>query len=297
MESPSFSLKLINIFIGLFYGVKNKFLKEYSSEIVRLGYKFIEVEPKFYSSLSNNSVNPEAISHSYTSHQTLQVEWTEENRPSERKQQQIRKYLNVQPEDISDIVSDSSVCINTWLIVAEQSRANFSDYLKEHNEDDLSKLSLCSFASNDNGNNIDFVLGSFQDDGFLKVIKEGISLKRISYDYVKYDFNNLQSIEIIERVIGQILQYQVQGNLEFSVEALAAGSFGFWDFLSMEKRSSIRKRVNEIVKEFSKKNPKLIARAIENPPVWRITSSALSLGNQSAKFIELKMGEQSEVDS
>lgn len=281
---PSFSIKLINIFVGLFTAGKNRFLKEYSSQINNLGYKLVEIEPTFNS--GSGKVNPEALAHSSTRSQSLQVEWTQLDEPTQAKISQINRYLRVQPQHIKFKVNTLPEAVSTWLIAADHCESDYYNLLDNFPDETDKKLMLCSFTSNSNGNILKSTRGAFEDLDLSALIQGGILIKRISYDYVKIDLNDLQSPEIVSLTIRQLVNFHARQKHEFTSEEITSEAFGEWDFLSQEKKKSLKKRILNILKEFSRSVSKRhIERVLNEPPTWILKGGLPSFQKVTRKYI------------
>lgn len=282
---PSFSIKLINIFVGLFTGTKNRFLQEYSSKLSALDYRLIEIEPTFSS--ASGKVNPEALAHSTSRQQSLQVEWTQLSNPTPAKISQIRRYSNVHPQDVAGKVGLLPKSVNTWLIAADHCEPDYYGVLQSLPSGVDKKIMLCSFTSNPGSNILKRTRGAFEDLELSALLQGGILIKRIPYDYVKIDLNNLQSSEITKLTIRQLVNFHARQIHEVTSEQVASEAFGAWDFLSEEKKSSLKKRILKIVKTFSDSVGKRhIERVLNEPPTWILKGRLTSFQKVTKQYIQ-----------
>lgn len=285
METPSFSIKLINIFVGLFTKNKNRFLKIYSEKIDRLGYELVEIEPVFNS--VSGKVNPEAIAHSPQRKQSLQVEWTEKSEPPASKISQIQRYSKVKPAEIKYAVDTLPNGVSTWLIAADHCERDYFNAIAKFPPSTDSKLMLCSFGTNSEGSAIQKTKGNFCDLELSNVIGGGILIKRIPYDYVKLDLNNLRSPKIVELTIRQLVNFHASQKHEFTSEEVAAEAFGAWEFLSEVKKRSLKRRVLRILNKFSDSvSNSHMERVLDEPPTWVLGSGLTLFLKETKKYLQ-----------
>lgn len=287
MAMQSFNLKLLNIFIGLFVGGKNRFLREYSSEISILGYRLIEIEPTFR--LEMGSVNPEALAHSQENEHSLMVEWTQHANPFSGKDTQIRKYLRVEPHHLSVKVNPSEY-VSTWLIVDEDCKSIYTQLLDKLPGDHDAKLMLCTFSFESGNHSLQRVRGHFEDSELSDIVQKGILVRRVPLDYVRIDTSNLQLPQIEIETVRQLVNFCAEGREEFTSLEVVSGAFGdAWNFLSEEKQKALNRRVLRILKNFSRSaRKKGIERVKEEPPTWIFKVGINSFQKKAEAYIRKK---------
>ena len=146
---------------------------------------------------------------------------------------------------------------------------------------------LCSFTSKPGSNIFKRTRGALEDIELSALLQGGILIKRIPYDYVKIDLNNLQSPEIIKLTIRQLVNFHARQVHEFTSEQLASEAFGAWNFLSQEKKSSLNKRILKIVKNFSDSVSKRhIERVLNEPPTWILKGGLTSFQKVTRQYIQ-----------
>lgn len=172
-------------------------------------------------------------------------------------------------------------------IAADHCEPDYYNVLEDLPNSADKKVMLCSFTSNPGSNIFKRTRGAFEDLELSALLKGGILIKRIPYDYVKIDLNNFQSPEITKLTIRQLVNFHARQVHEFTIEQVASEAFGAWGFLSQEKKISLKKRILKIVKTFSDSVSKRhIERVLNDPPTWILKGGLPSFQKVTKQYIQ-----------
>lgn len=274
----SFNLLMINLFIGMVRG--HRFLRPWSTQVKSLGYRLLQVEPRFASKAG--TVNPEAMAFSEKRGHCLLTEWTQVVAPDARKEQQIVRYQNVTRTDLVDRAGVPNAAAgqnSTWLVINSDSADAYRRLIKSG-----STVRLLISCADDACNELKYAAGDVQDTELSKILRMGLSCSRIPHGYIRLSMDNLSKEEYVEAVTQQVASFVAKKQARFSGEDICRAIFGAWRSISPDKRQKLVNAVNLVIKECAKKEycQDWLLRANESPPIWEV---AVPKGRSVAGFL------------
>jgi len=270
-KDPSFSVALINLFIGLVKG--HRTLRPTSDHFRSLGYQLFQIEPKFQSTAGN--VNPEAIAFSSMTDHSLLVEWTEAE-CTQKKKDQIIRYTKVSRDDLvnkAGVPSNGASANSLWLIVRPYAAKDYSAFVLRRNKNGIL---LSYFESVESGFELVYVVGNLLDTCLSTGVCCRIPIKRIPLGYVPVTIECTKPKDYIEPVTQQLASFFVKKKLEFTSEDICQEIFGAWNSFALKKRKEVRGIVTQVLKEIERDSrcAEWFSRITDSPLRWKVSIPA-----------------------
>lgn len=268
MEPKSFSLVILNLFVGLMRG--HRFLAPTSRHLTDSGYRLWRVEPRIFS--RDKVANPDAAACSTVHSNTLVAEWTHQARPDEGKQQQIRRYCLLSPEDLAGagVPVDATDQVDRWLIVAPEAVA---EYVRFARDDGLDLLISSFGASADSPYVLHPEVGRLKERKLAETIGTTLSFERVPLGYLRFSLDDLSHEGIAEHILPQLVSFCRKGSGRFTSEHLCAQAIRIWRVLEPSRRDSVARVATRLLSRLKSRKDagRWLRRVADSPPTWEIT--------------------------
>ena len=249
MDSTSFNLLLLNLFIGL---IRNhKFYRPFSNQVAVQGYQIFGIERSFKCGVRD--VTPELMACSEASQSTLMWEVTSLDGLNNSKQSQIQWYLRV---TANDLINNAGISVSSgeshslWLIVTPEAASNYQSVLNWQRD---CGLMLSSFSADANGYSLDYLGGELADSSLNQLFQSRFHTQRIYQGYVTIDTSNLGETSLVKSVMVQFISMVVKGEIIILPETLAKLLIPEWASYATSNRASVVNGVKRVLMRFSRK--------------------------------------------
>ena len=268
-KERSFENQLINLFWGLTRG--SRLLKPYSSEFKRMGFKIVGLELVFQTR-HNQKATPDMVMQSVKLQESIITEWTQEKTLSNRKVEQLKKYVIIDEDSLRTFVSE--VCVNNKdviLIVTPEGESDFKQFLINYNL----PIILLTYTY-DGAYILEKKLNEFSVKETENFFNQQLTFNRIYYSFPDINLSNLSKSLFVDNVISTLIEILVKEDegFEFNIENFTKRmlALSFYNLLSPKKRSKIAKVSKEILKDLSRRRylEGILKRTKEDPPTWKI---------------------------
>lgn len=266
-----FSLTAANLFVALVK--RDRRLGHISSEMVPLGYRLFALEADVRGRVSR--VHPDGLAVSGPLAHTMLAEWTGRSQPDERKKQQIRSYLSLEP---SDLVQSAGVprteCeqCSTWLLVSEDAAAEFAEWL---DSTDVDGLLLSSLGGEDGQVALRPVWGNTRCGATMSVLGAPWVFERVPLGYVRVSLDDLSQRAFVRPVCQKLVGRAVRRAMGFTTNELSAEVFGLsWTVLGVDKRAGVANAVKAVLSRMARPShgPAVLRRVGADGNQWELTT-------------------------
>ena len=249
----SSELLFSNLLIGLTKGLKR--LQPYSIEFQKnLGYKLFRFEQKIrYIKNGGGTIHPDCIIISEKLNHTIIFEWTNNPDP-EIKQDQFRRYGNVEAADLIDNAAVPPNCCNNYsmaiVIFNNDGNDNYVDYFHQN-----AILYPLLFFENHSDVTLEKIKNKFLEKNTEKFFNRGIKLniRNIPLHYLPFSLNNITHSELVAPVIQSLVGFIVkEEKVSVSCDEICEDILPLWKYLSFSKKKEIRDKVKELIRSLSR---------------------------------------------
>ncbi len=249
MDSTSFNLLLLNLFIGL---VRNhKFYRPFSDQIAQSNYQIFGIERTFKCGVRD--VTPEIMACSEEHQHTIMWEVTSLGGLNTAKQNQIQWYLRITADDLinsAGVPVPSSQSHSLWVVVTPDAAGAYEPILDWQRD---CGLMLSSFSADAAGYSLNYCGGDISDGSLNQLFQNSLRTPRIYGGYVTVDTSNLGETALAKSVVAQFVSLVVKGELNIVPEAIAKRLIPEWSSYPVDKRVSVITGVKRVLRRFSNK--------------------------------------------
>lgn len=249
METYYFSQVIPNLFIGLSKG--SRVLRPYSTNFgMNLSYKVQWLEPRMVID-SGETVNPDAVCSSSSVENTIVIEWTEAERPNERKERQLEKYSHITSKNVIELLaipSSEAKTTDICLIVTPEAESNFNELL-------ISKkweFPLLTFTKNEIGYTLKRCVNDFCEERTNQFFSNDMTFERVPLGYLPFPLDENINEKLVARiVVRHALSLLVRGESDRTTEEFCSDYISIWDKIDNLKRNSIQSATRKTLKRLS----------------------------------------------
>ncbi len=270
-KKRSFENQLINIFWGLTKG--SRLLEPYSSKFKEMGFKVVGFELLFYTSTDSRKATPEMTLESVKLRESIIAEWTQEEKVSNRKVVQLRKYIDIDEDSLRAFVSE--LCVknkDVILIVTPEGETAFKEFITTEN---LPVILLVYHFPNEHL--LEKRLNTFSVTETENFFSQPLKFDRIYYSFPDINLSDFSHSLLVDNVISTLIEILVKEdegfkfNIEYFTRRMLTPSF--YNLLYREKRTKIAKASKEIINKLIKEKycVGILKRIAPDPPTWEIT--------------------------
>lgn len=277
METYYFSLVIPNLIIGLCKG--SPVLRPYATYFrENLAYKVQQLEPRLVIS-PGETVNPDAVCSSSLVGNTIIIEWTEAEKPNERKERQLGKYSHVTSKNVIELLAIPSNEANTTdicLIVSTEAERNFNELLTSKKWN----FPLLSFTKNETGYILKRCANNFCEKRTNRFFSNDMIFERVPLGYLPLPLDENINEKLVARIVARhALSLLVKGESDKTVEEFCRDYIPIWDKIDIVKRRLIRNATkNTLIKLSAHSSIKeYIQRDKANTGLWHFKGGSVVL--------------------
>jgi hypothetical protein len=269
-KKRSFENELINLFWGLTKG--SRLLNPYSFEFKKLKFKIVGFELLFHFSEDNRKATPDMVLESVRLRESIIVEWTQEKRISQKKINQIKKYVKIDEDTLRAYVSEN--CTENKDVVLIATPEGESDFVRFITSKNLPVILLIYHYPY--RYLLKKKLNKFSVNETENFFARTLIFERIPYSFPDINLSNLSHSLLVDKVISTLIKILVKENegFEFNIEYFTREMLtpSFYNLLHVNKRTEIAKAAKEIINRLIKEKycEGILKRVKSDPPTWQI---------------------------
>lgn len=212
-----------------------------------MGYRLFKVEPVFTCPLG--CINPEAIAVSEIAGHTLLGEWTTERAVSDRKRNQIERYVGLTGEDLTNaalVPAAAANSLGTWLVVHPEGTDSYRTVVRDEAWSRL-LMSYCE-QLDAGGIAVRYCFGDLSDQPLAQVLRDGIVANRVP-NYILVSMDDLQSEELAAAVVQQVVAFAAGRRMTFTLDDIGKGVFEVWARIDYLKQRDLRRCISRVIRK------------------------------------------------
>ena len=250
METYYFSQVIPNLFIGLCKG--SFVLRPYSTNFgMNPSYKVQRLEPRMVID-TGETVNPDAICSSSSVGNTIVIEWTEAEKPNERKERQLERYSHVTSKNVIELLAipaNEAKTTDICLIVTPDAGSNFNELLTSKKW----YFPLLSFTKTEMGYTLKRCANDFCEEQTNQFFSNNMTFERIPLGYLPLPLDENINEKLVARIVARhALSVLIRGERNSSIEEFCSGYITIWDKIDNLKRKLIRSATKNTLIRLSK---------------------------------------------
>ncbi len=250
-------------------------MKPHSLQFRNMGFKIVGLELLFHTQ-DNRKATPDMVMQSVKLREVILMEWTQNEMPSERKLDQLKRYINIDEESLRAYVSESAVeNRDVVLIITPAGESSFRKFIGDKNI----PVVLMVYGYDEARQMYVLIkkMNGFSVRETENFFSQRLEFRRLHYAFPDISLSDLSESLLVDNVISTLLEIIVREgegfefNLEYFTRKMLTPSF--YNLLSQKKRTAISRVVKGILGYLIKKGygRDVLERVREKKvPTWRI---------------------------